>query len=92
MTLSTIKRILCLGNLINVSHYNGRQVEYLRRVIDNSTRVKYFTPMEQVIYVVKCLSEGQDKAQIIGAFEDDEQLVSIWIQLAKELAWLESQN
>jgi hypothetical protein len=48
--------------------------------------------MEQVIYVVKCLSEGQDKAQIIGAFEDDEQLVSIWIQLAKELAWLESQN
>jgi predicted transcriptional regulator len=50
---------------------------------------KLFSALTQAILILKCLSDGQNKHQIIyGKFNGDMQLVSTWIDFLKEMSWL----
>ena len=41
------------------------------------------------IYILKSIDEGQSKKEIIQSLDNNEQLVSVWIQYLKTLSWLE---
>ena len=41
------------------------------------------------IYILKSIDEGQNKKEIIQSLDNNEQLVSVWIQYLKTLSWLE---
>jgi predicted transcriptional regulator len=50
---------------------------------------KLFSALTQAIFILKCLSYGQTKHQIVyGKFNGDMQLVSIWVNFLKEMGWL----
>jgi hypothetical protein len=40
------------------------------------------------LYILKSIEEGQSKKEIIQCLDNNEQLVSIWIQYLKALSWL----
>jgi hypothetical protein len=40
--------------------------------------------LNEAIYVLKCLSEGKQKQDIVDIFEGDERRVSLWIEFAKD--------
>lgn len=40
------------------------------------------------MYILKCLSEGKDEGYLVQRFDNDEQLVRIWINLLTELKLL----
>jgi hypothetical protein len=40
------------------------------------------------LYILKSIEEGQSKKEIIQSLDNNEQLVSIWIQYLKALSWL----
>jgi hypothetical protein len=40
------------------------------------------------LYILKCLSEGKDEGYLVQRFDNDEQLVRIWINVLTELKLL----
>ena len=44
--------------------------------------------LKQALYILKCVSEGRTRRDIIEEFDGDEQLVSIWINFLDEHGWL----
>jgi len=57
---------------------------------DSSDNKYYFTSaFGTAIYILKCINEGQSKKEIIYNLDDNEQLVSVWIEYLKGLHWLE---
>jgi hypothetical protein len=54
-----------------------------------SVDTKLFSALTQAIFILKCLSDGQNKHQIIyDKFNGDVQLVSMWMDFLKEMSWL----
>jgi hypothetical protein len=43
---------------------------------------------QSALYILKCLSEGKDEGYLVQRFDNDEQLVRIWINLLTELKLL----
>jgi hypothetical protein len=59
-------------------------------VIVKVTKPDYLSGLTGAIYILKCLSDGLSKDQIISdIFEGDRQLVFIWIEFLKNHHWLE---
>jgi hypothetical protein len=59
-------------------------------VIVKVTKPDYVSGLTGAIYILKCLSDGLSKDQIISdIFEGDRQLVFIWIEFLKNHHWLE---
>ncbi|MGB6672220.1 MAG: hypothetical protein WBE34_07295 [Candidatus Nitrosopolaris sp.] len=48
--------------------------------------------LKQALYILKCISEGQSRKDIVDEFEGDAQLVSIWIDFLHEHGWLVEEN
>ena len=48
--------------------------------------------LQQAVYVSRCLSEGQRRKEIAGAFQGDQQLVDMWILFLKHNHWIEFTN
>jgi hypothetical protein len=46
--------------------------------------------IKQAIYILKCVSNGRTWNDIVKEFDDDEQLVSIWINYLKERNYLDA--
>ena len=44
--------------------------------------------IKQAIYILTCISDGRTWNDIVEDFDDDEQLVSIWINYLKERNYL----
>jgi hypothetical protein len=44
--------------------------------------------IKQAIYILRCISVGRTWNDIVKEFDDDEQLVSIWINCLKERNYL----
>jgi hypothetical protein len=44
--------------------------------------------LKQALYILKCISEGRSRRDIVEEFDGDEQLVSIWIDFLNEHRWL----
>jgi hypothetical protein len=44
--------------------------------------------LKQAFYILKCISDGRTWNDIVEEFDDDEQLVSIWINYLKERNYL----
>ena len=44
--------------------------------------------MQSALFVLKCLSEGKNEEYLIQRFDNDEQLVRIWMNLLTELRLL----
>ena len=44
--------------------------------------------LQQAFYILKCISEGRTWNDIVKEFDDDEQLVVIWINYLKERNYL----
>jgi hypothetical protein len=44
--------------------------------------------IKQAIYILRCISDGRTWNDIVEEFDDDEQLVSIWINYLKERNYL----
>jgi hypothetical protein len=60
---------------------------------DVSDNKYYFTSaFGTAIYVLKCINEGQSKKEIIYNLDNNEQLVSVWIEYLKGLHWLEEDH
>jgi hypothetical protein len=60
-------------------------------VNNNSNNNYYFTSaLGTAIYILKCINEGQSKKEIIYNLDNNEQLVSVWIEYLKHVHWLEN--
>ena len=46
--------------------------------------------LRQASYILKCISEGRTRKEIVEAFDGDEQLVLIWINYLMERNYLNS--
>jgi hypothetical protein len=58
-------------------------------IIVKDTKPTYLSGLTGAIYILKCLSDGLSKDQIIyDIFEGDRQLVFIWIEFLKNHHWL----
>ena len=44
--------------------------------------------LEQAFYILECISQGRTWNDIVKEFDDDDQLVSIWINYLKERNYL----
>ncbi|MDQ4012848.1 MAG: hypothetical protein M3146_03880 [Thermoproteota archaeon] len=44
--------------------------------------------MQSALFILKCLSEGKNEEYLIQRFDNDEQLVRIWMNLLAELKLL----
>ena len=44
--------------------------------------------LKQALYILKSISEGRSRRDIVEEFDGDEQLVSIWIDFLNEHGWL----
>ena len=44
--------------------------------------------MQSALFILKCLSEGKDEGDLVDRFDNDEQLVRIWMNLLTELKLL----
>jgi hypothetical protein len=44
--------------------------------------------MQSALFILKCLSEGKNEEYLIQRFDNDEQLVKIWMNLLTELKLL----
>jgi hypothetical protein len=48
--------------------------------------------IKQAIYILRCMSDGRTWNNIVEDFDDDEQLVSIWINYLKERNYLNASS
>jgi hypothetical protein len=47
--------------------------------------ISNLSELQSALYILKCLSEGKDEGYLVQRFDNDEQLVRIWINLLKDL-------
>lgn len=48
--------------------------------------------LNQALYILKFISEGRSRREIVDEFDGDEQLVLIWIDFLNEHGWLVERN
>ena len=48
--------------------------------------------IKQAIYILRCISDGRTRNDIVKNFDSDEQLVSIWINYLKERNYLNASS
>ena len=48
--------------------------------------------IKQAIYILRCISDGRTRNDIVENFDSDEQLVSIWINYLKERNYLNASS
>jgi hypothetical protein len=48
--------------------------------------------IKQAFYILRCISDGRTWNDIVEEFDDDEQLVSIWINYLKERNYLNASS
>ncbi|MDQ6864097.1 MAG: hypothetical protein M3044_09755 [Thermoproteota archaeon] len=58
----------------------------------NTQNPKKLSPLETAAYVLECIHEGKRKEEIVQRFDDDEQLVSLWLTFLKANDWLEEDH
>ena len=58
----------------------------------NTLNPKKLSPLETAAYVLECIHEGKRKEEIVERFDDDEQLVSLWLTFLKANDWLEEDH
>ncbi|MGA9154121.1 MAG: hypothetical protein WBZ36_26360 [Candidatus Nitrosopolaris sp.] len=46
-----------------------------------------YSVLKEAMFVLKCLSEGQRKQDIVDALESDKRRVSLWIDFAKDAVY-----
>jgi hypothetical protein len=46
------------------------------------------SPLRQAYYILKCISEGRTREEIVEEFDGDQQLVLIWIKYLIERSYL----
>jgi len=59
-------------------------------MIYKMVRAHNLSPLRQVSYILKCISEGITRNEIVKEFGGDEQLVSIWINYLIERNYLDA--
>ena len=63
----------------------------MRRGKTGTTKNSYvgnLSEMQSALFILKCLSEGKNEEYLIQRFDNDEQLVRIWMNLLTELKLL----
>jgi len=58
----------------------------------NTLNPKKLSPLETAAYVLECIDEGKRKEEIVQRFDDDEQLVSLWLTFLKANGWVEDHD
>lgn len=58
----------------------------------NTLNPKKLSPLESAAYVLECIHEGKRKEEIVQRFDDDGQLVSLWLTFLKANDWLEEDH
>lgn len=59
--------------------------------IDNMNNIKknYMdSALGTAFFILRCINEGQSRKEIIRSLDNNEQLVSVWIQYLKAIGWL----
>ena len=59
--------------------------------IDNINNIKknYIdSALGTAFYILRCINKGQSRQQIIQSLDNNELLVSVWIQYLKAIGWL----
>lgn len=56
--------------------------------ITRNSYISNLSELQSALFILKCLSEGKGEGYLVQRFDDDEQLVRIWINLLKELELL----
>ena len=49
----------------------------------NTMNPRKLSPLQSAAYVLECIHEGKRKEEIVQRFEEDEQLVSLWLTFLK---------
>lgn len=58
----------------------------------NTLNPKNLSPMGSAAYVLECIHDGRREEEIAQRFDDDEQLVSLWLTFFKANDWLEDHD
>ena len=56
--------------------------------ITKNSYIDNLSEMQSALFILKCLSEGKNEEYLIQRFDNDEQLVRIWMNLLTELKLL----
>jgi len=54
----------------------------------SNSYVSNLSEMQSALFILKCLSEGKDEGYLVDRFDNDDQLVRIWMNLLTELKLL----
>jgi hypothetical protein len=63
-------------------------VERGKTRITKNSYIDNLSEMQSALFILKCLSEGKNEEFLIQRFDNDEQLVRIWMNLLTELKLL----
>jgi hypothetical protein len=63
-------------------------VERGKTRITKNSYIDNLSEMQTALFILKCLSEGKNEEYLIQRFDNDEQLVRIWMNLLTELKLL----
>jgi hypothetical protein len=63
-------------------------VERGKTRITKNSYIDNLSEMQSALFILKCLSEGKNEEYLIQRFDNDEQLVRIWMNLLTELKLL----
>ena len=63
----------------------------IENLIDSKNTIKK-SPMDSALgtalHILRCIDEGQSTEEIMQSLDNNEQLVSVWIQYLKAISWL----
>src|SRR5918912_3066823 len=69
-------------------NYRSSRVERGKTRITKNSYIDNLSEMQTALFILKCLSEGKNEEYLIQRFDNDEQLVRIWMNLLTELKLL----
>ena len=57
--------------------------------IKNTIKISHMdSALGTALHILRCIDEGQSTKEIIQSLDNNEQLVSVWIQYLKAISWL----
>ena len=67
------------------------EIPMIENLIDikNTIKISHMdSALGTALHILRCIDEGQSTKEIIQSLDNNEQLVSVWIQYLKAISWL----
>ena len=88
--LKALKEVPRCINIIGADYYDYRD-PMIENLIDSKNTIKKShmdSALGTALHILRCIDEDQSTKEIIQSLDNNEQLVSVWIQYLKAISWL----